>query len=120
MNRRRVNVKHLEMLHRLSKEPYATELRHRRTPPRLPLHSGNQVSSLRRIDWSDQSAVAILLCSPTRNTAFVARGLAQKRLPPANGGITSPEHENQDSKDFCHCDCSSMDGFALGLREQPR
>lgn len=87
-----MNVKHLEILHRLSKEPHATELRHRRTPPRLPLHSGNQVSSLRRIDWSDQSAVAILLCSPNRNTAFVARGLAQKRLPPANGGITSPEH----------------------------
>ena len=28
MNRRRVNVKHLEILHRLSKEPHATELRH--------------------------------------------------------------------------------------------
>ena len=31
MNRGRVNVKHLEILHRLSKESHATELRHRRT-----------------------------------------------------------------------------------------
>jgi hypothetical protein len=82
VNRRRVNVKRLEILHRLSKEPHATELRHRRTQPRLPLHSGNQVSSLRRIDWSNQSAVAILLCSPNRNTAFVARGLTQNACHP--------------------------------------
>ena len=37
------------------KTPRATELRNRCTPPRLPLHSGSQVSSLRRIEWCDQS-----------------------------------------------------------------
>jgi len=30
---------------------------HRCTPPRLPLHSGSQVSSLRRIRWCDQNGV---------------------------------------------------------------
>src|SRR5208282_2544991 len=30
---------------------------HRCTPPSLPLHSGSQVSSLRRTGWCDQSGV---------------------------------------------------------------
>jgi hypothetical protein len=49
----------IQMAERLAcpKTPHATELRHRCTPPRLPLHSGSQVSSLRRIKWCDQSAV---------------------------------------------------------------
>ena len=42
---------------RCPKTPHATELRHRCTPPRLPLHSGSQVSSLRRTIWCDQSGV---------------------------------------------------------------
>jgi hypothetical protein len=54
-----------------SQDTHATELCDRFTPPRLPLHSGNQVSSLRRIEWHDQSAVAILRCSPNRIAAFV-------------------------------------------------
>jgi len=41
------------------------------SPPSLPLHSGSQVSSLGRFDWHDQSAVAILRCSPNRIAAFV-------------------------------------------------
>src|SRR5208283_4281441 len=37
----------------LSKAVRATKLRHRCTPPSLPLHSGSQVSSLRGIEWCD-------------------------------------------------------------------
>jgi len=39
----------------LPQDTLATELRHRCTPPSLPLHSGSQVSSLRGIDQRDQS-----------------------------------------------------------------
>ena len=39
------------------------ELRHRCTPPGLPLHSGSQVSSLHRIEWCDPTAQ---ICLPAR------------------------------------------------------
>jgi len=39
----------------LPQNAHATELRHRCTPPSLPLHSAGKVSSLRGIDQRDQS-----------------------------------------------------------------
>jgi hypothetical protein len=39
----------------LTQDTHATELRHRCTPPSLPLHSAGQASSLRGIDQRDQS-----------------------------------------------------------------
>ena len=40
----------------LPQDTRATELRHRCTPPSLPLHSAGKVSSLRGIDQRDQSS----------------------------------------------------------------
>jgi hypothetical protein len=39
----------------LPQDTHATELRHRCTPPSLPLHSADKVSSLREIDQRDQN-----------------------------------------------------------------
>jgi hypothetical protein len=41
----------------IAQDPPRDQTAHRFTPPGLPLHSGNRVSSLRRIEWRDQSAV---------------------------------------------------------------
>src|ERR1035441_7218001 len=43
---------------------------HRSTPPSLPLHSGSQVSSRRRIEWCDQSGVEFSAKRAANSTPF--------------------------------------------------
>lgn len=56
--RARLSANWLDAVSRKTGSPqntHATELRHRCTPPSLPLHSADKVSSLRGIDQRDQS-----------------------------------------------------------------
>ena len=56
--------------------PRTTELRHRCTPPSLPLHSGSQVSSLQELYGATRAALNSPLNGSELNAALVANGLA--------------------------------------------
>jgi hypothetical protein len=66
------------------------ELRHRCTPPRLLLHSGSQVSSLRRIEWCDQSSIEFSAKRRAPNPTPLSSQIGWRTTDRLIDAVTSP------------------------------